>query len=40
MKQLAEDEARDIENAKDMTLDDKVTPTVLISVGLDLEEEQ
>ncbi|KAF9471567.1 hypothetical protein BDN70DRAFT_909334 [Pholiota conissans] len=40
LKQLAEDEARDLEMSNDMSLDDSVTPSVLISLGIDLESEQ
>lgn len=38
--QLAEDEARDLEAGRDFTLDENMTPTVLLSAGLDLEAEQ
>ncbi|KAF8190101.1 hypothetical protein BJ912DRAFT_850370 [Pholiota molesta] len=40
LKQLAEDEARDLELSRNMSLDDNVTPSVLISIGIDLEAEQ
>ena len=40
MKQLVEDEAQDIANARDMALDEKVTPSVLIITGINLEREQ
>ena len=39
-RQLAEDEAKDLAAGKDFTLDDKVSPSVLIATGLDLEAEQ
>jgi hypothetical protein len=39
-RQLAEDEAKDLAAGKDFTLDDKVSPSVLIAAGLDLEAEQ
>jgi hypothetical protein len=37
---LAEDEAKDLAAGKDFTLDDRVSPSVLIAAGLDLEAEQ
>ena len=39
-RQLAEEEAKDLAAGKDFTLDDKVSPSVLIAAGLDLEAEQ
>ena len=39
-RQLAEEEAKDLAAGKDFTLDDRVSPSVLISTGLDLEAEQ
>jgi len=39
-RQLAEDEAKDITEGQDFTLDDKVSPLVLIATGMDLEAEQ
>jgi hypothetical protein len=39
-RQLAEDEAKDLAAGKDFTLDNKVSPSVLIAAGLDLEAEQ
>lgn len=39
-RQLAEDEAKDITKGQDFTLDDKVSPLVLIATGMDLEAEQ
>ena len=39
-RQLAEDEAKDITEGQDFTLDDKVSPLVLIVTGMDLEAEQ
>ena len=40
MKQLAEDEAKNIAEARDMALDERVTPSVLISTAINLEREQ
>jgi hypothetical protein len=37
---LAEDEARDIAAGRDFSLDDKVSPSILIGAGMDLEAEQ
>jgi hypothetical protein len=37
---LAEEEAKDLAAGLDFTLDDKVSPSVLIAAGLDLEAEQ
>jgi hypothetical protein len=37
---LAEEEAKDLAAGKDFSLDDKVSPNVLIATGLDLEAEQ
>ena len=37
---MAEDEAKDLAAGKDFTLDDRVSPSVLIAAGLDLEAEQ
>jgi hypothetical protein len=39
-RQLAEEEAKDLATGKDFTLDDRVSPSVLIALGLDLEAEQ
>ena len=39
-RQLAEDEAKDLASGKNFTLDDTVSPSVLIAAGLDLEAEQ
>ena len=39
-RQLAEEEAKDLAAGKNFTLDDKVSPSVLIAAGLDLEAEQ
>jgi hypothetical protein len=39
-RQLAEAEARDIAEGRDFALDDKVSPSILISSGIDLESEQ
>ena len=39
-RQLAEEEAKDLAAGKDFTLDDRVSPSVLIAAGLDLEAEQ
>jgi hypothetical protein len=39
-RQLAEEEAKNLASGKDFTLDDKVSPSVLIAAGLDLEAEQ
>jgi hypothetical protein len=38
--QLAEDEARDLQYGIDTSLHAEVSPFVLISTGLDLEEQQ
>ncbi|KAF8166405.1 hypothetical protein BJ912DRAFT_1025886 [Pholiota molesta] len=38
-RQLAEDERRLLEQGRDFSLDDRVTPSVLISMGIDLENE-
>jgi hypothetical protein len=37
---LAEEEAKDLATGKDFTLDDRVSPSILIALGLDLEAEQ
>jgi hypothetical protein len=37
---LAEVEARDLATGKDFALDDNVSPSMLISLGMDLEMEQ
>lgn len=37
---MAEEEAKDLAAGKDFTLDDRVSPSVLIAAGLDLEAEQ
>jgi len=37
---LAEDEAKDLAAGKNFSLDDTVSPSVLIAAGLDLEGEQ
>jgi hypothetical protein len=37
---LAEQEARDLEAGRDFSLDENMSPAVLISAGLDLEAEQ
>ena len=37
---MAEEEAKDLAAGKDFTLDDRVSPSVLVSAGLDLEAEQ
>ena len=39
-RQLAEDEVKELAAGKDFTLDDKVSPSVLIATVLDLEAEQ
>jgi hypothetical protein len=39
-RQLAEDEASTSATGKDFTLDEKVTPSVLIMTGIDIEAEQ
>jgi hypothetical protein len=39
-RQLAEEEAKNLAAGNDFTLDDKVSPSVLIATGLDLEAEQ
>ncbi|KAF8871980.1 hypothetical protein BD779DRAFT_1453348 [Infundibulicybe gibba] len=39
-RELSEAEARDLEAGKDISLDENVSPSVLISVGMDLETEQ
>ncbi|KDR84201.1 hypothetical protein GALMADRAFT_56241, partial [Galerina marginata CBS 339.88] len=39
-KELAEEEARNIASGRDDALDDKVSPSVLIAAGIDLEAEQ
>ncbi|KAF8170968.1 hypothetical protein BJ912DRAFT_860833 [Pholiota molesta] len=39
-RQLAEEERRQLEQGRDFSLDEKVTPSVLISMGIDLENEQ
>jgi hypothetical protein len=38
--QLAVDEAHDISEGRDFALDDKVSPSILIASGIDLEAEQ
>ncbi|KAF8870221.1 hypothetical protein BD779DRAFT_1614195 [Infundibulicybe gibba] len=38
-RELSEAEARDLEAGKDISLDENVSPSVLISVGMDLETE-
>ena len=40
MRQLAEDEAQQLKAGRDMSLDDTVTPSVLIILGITLENEQ
>lgn len=40
MRQLADEERRLLEAGRDMSLDDTVTPTVLIITGIGLENEQ
>ena len=37
---LAEDEARDMTAGRDFSLDDKVSPSILIGASMDLEAEQ
>lgn len=39
-RQLAEDERRQLEEGRDFSLDETVTPSVLISTGISLEAEQ
>ena len=39
-RELAEAEAGDIENGQDSALDAEISPSVLIALGLDLENEQ
>jgi hypothetical protein len=39
-RELAEDEACDIAEGRDFALDDKVSPSILIASGIDLEAEQ
>ncbi|KAG6821917.1 hypothetical protein H0H92_016136 [Tricholoma furcatifolium] len=39
-RQLAEDEARTAGTATELCLDERVSPSVLLSCGLDLEAEQ
>ena len=40
LRQLAEDERKQLEAGRDMSLDDTVTPSVLIATGITLENEQ
>lgn len=40
MRQLAEEERKQLEANRDMSLDDTVTPSVLIATGITLENEQ
>lgn len=40
MRQLAEDESKLLKAGRDMSLDDTVTPSVLIISGMTLENEQ
>ena len=37
---MAEEEAKDLAAGKDFTLDDRVSPSVLVATGIDLEAEQ
>jgi len=39
-RELAEEEARNIANGNDLSLHEQVTPSVLISAGIDIEAEQ
>lgn len=40
MRQLAEEERKQLEANRDMSLDNTVTPSVLIATGITLENEQ
>lgn len=39
-RELSEAEARDLATGNDISLDENVSPSVLISAGIDLESEQ
>ena len=39
-RKLADDERHELEAGRDISLDNEVTPSVLISAGIDLEIEQ
>lgn len=40
LRQLADEERKQLEAGRDMSLDDTVTPSVLIATGMSLENEQ